>query len=47
MSKMLDYIRDHVLEPTLQWILAYPIPTLLAIAILVLWVGQSYKTRIK
>lgn len=47
MSKAIDYIRYQILEPALQWILAHPIPTVLVLAVLVWWVGQSFRTRIR
>ncbi len=46
-SRALDYLRYQILEPALQWILTHPIPTVLIVAVLVWWVGQAYKTKIK
>ena len=47
LRNMFEYITDYFLEPSLQWILAHPIATVLVLSLLVWWVGQTYKTKIK
>lgn len=42
-----DYIVNHILVPTFEWLISQPLLAIIVIALLIVWGGRPYTMRLK
>jgi hypothetical protein len=43
LSRLLDFVMDHMLEPGANWVINHPIISLLAVVALIFWSMRGYR----
>ena len=43
MSRFIDYMFQNIFEPTLSWVLAHPIISVVAVGLLIFFAARNYR----